>query len=134
MSVYQHSIDVDAPAELVFEFVSDVKNLPQIIPWVREATSADSDRVVLHGKGIRAEAHLHLDPDERMMHWDSEPSGSYHGELSVTREESRSKVNACLIVEHGSHVDQGMRDALQQIKNACERMPKPAERDLGYLG
>jgi uncharacterized membrane protein len=134
MSVYQHSIEINAPAELVFEFVSDPKNIPKFVPWVREARSEESDRILIEGKGYRLEAHLHLDPDERTMHWDSEPSGAYHGELQVIREGSASKVSACLLVEHGSRVDAGLRSALQKIKEICEEMPVPADRELGYLG
>jgi len=50
MSESIHSITIEAPPEKVFEYVSDLENLPDYLPTVQNAEPEDDERVRVQGE------------------------------------------------------------------------------------
>src|ERR1051326_9003616 len=73
MSEFQHSIEIQADADRVFEFISSPENMPKFLPNWQKAVSEGSDRIriegVANGHRFVTVGEFHLDPDERTMHW-----------------------------------------------------------------
>ncbi len=152
VSQYSHSIEVEAPADEVFAFVSKPENMPKYLPTLEEAHMEDSDRVVIDGNAeghaYHADGDLHLDPDERTMHWGSDSMHKYRGQLHVTGDQQRSTVSVKLTFEPGeqteekikdTHLDgeariqQGLEEALSSIKKICEKSEAATDQGSGYL-
>ncbi|MDQ6849437.1 MAG: SRPBCC family protein [Actinomycetota bacterium] len=59
MSDHQHSADIDAPADKLFDYLSEIRNLPAYFSAMTSVEAADGDavRVVANVNGIeRAKA------------------------------------------------------------------------------
>lgn len=148
MKEYRQTIDVDAPVDLVYEFVSTYDNIPRFTPGVQNVYADESDRVMLDGRGFQTEASVHLDPDERTMHWNAGDRDRYRGELQVVGDARASQVAVKLEfsadeaarIEGSSHpdaIEHDLTGALQSIKHLCEAEAskvRAANEDRGYLG
>lgn len=153
MSEYSYAIEVEAPVDEVFDFVSNPENMPRFLPTLKEAHVEEGDHVSIKGEAeghsYKTEGEFHLDPDERTMHWSSEARHKYRGELHVTGDRVHSTVSCHLSFEPGEPMEQKMRQekpdaeqeiqaalekALNSVKSICEREATVrANGDRGYL-
>ena len=149
MGEYTGRIEVARPADQVFGFLSDIRNLPLYLPTVTHAGPQGPDKVAVEGEAegysYRAEGWLRSDPAGRRMEWGADSATEYQGRLEVEDLGDRSAVALRLVVEpepevaarmqraHGS-VDHGLRLALERtlgaIRAACEEGGlQPANKD-----
>ncbi len=87
MPQYQRTAAIAAHADEVFSVISDVSNLPAILPLLTEAHADPGGhvRAVLHVSGERREIHgrLRVDARNRRIEWSSERGPGYRGFLQV---------------------------------------------------
>ena len=139
MAEYTDRIDVAAPADAVFQFVSDVKNLPKYLPTMHHASPQGSERVEVDGEANGHQYHsdgwFKVDQAGHSMSWGSDGENDYSGKMKVTGDASRSQVECALRfspkpdIEKSMEKNQGgptaamtdgLRASLQSIKQLCE--------------
>ena len=131
MGDYQHSQDVSAPASQLFDYLSDIGNLPRYFPAMTSAEPAGGHavRVVadVHGTDREGEAWFRVDAERRHLEWGSEGPNDYHGHLDVDGVGTTSVVTVFLHTErHDSgEIDQGLADTLPAVKRLVETGPAP---------
>jgi len=142
MSEFESTSRIIAPAERVFSFVSEPRNLPRYLPTVQRSEPAPGERIHLEGDGSRghyeSDGYFHVLNDQRRMEWGAEGSSQYRGWLSV--EPDPRDRNRCNLVVHlsfdeqasqaasgkSSHEDrestirQQLDDAVEQVRVICE--------------
>ncbi|TXN28832.1 hypothetical protein FV232_27560 [Methylobacterium sp. WL30] len=139
MSEYTAHIDVAAPSDAVFRFVSDIKNLPRYLPTVSGAHSHTHERVdvdgTANGHAYNSEGWFKVDPDTRTMTWGSDGSNEYSGKMAVRVDGDASKVECTLQFTPTADIKKsmdeyqggpsaamtdGLRASLASIKEICE--------------
>ncbi len=144
MSDYAHAIDVDAPADELFEYLSDVTNLPQYLPTTEHAEPQGEDRVRVRGAArghpYDSDGYFRVDRQARRMEWGSDGERVYRGKLEVKDAGPRqSTVRVYLTFDMSSAearrfeqqgggdrrvaVQQGLERALRAIKQRVEAGP-----------
>ena len=85
MPKYTDRIEVAVAPEVVFRFVSDIKNLPKYLPTVHEAHSQPHERVEVdgtaNGHAYKSAGWFKVDPSERTMTWGSDGENDYSGKI-----------------------------------------------------
>ena len=139
MAEYEHTIVVNASADTVFDYVSDVRNMPRYLPTTHQAESQGPDRVRVQGE-VRGRAYdsdgwLRLDRTEHRMEWGSDGENQYSGWMEVEGDEGGSAVTVHLSFVPRRHqevqfeqqtgdvdatIQQGLEAALRSIKSQCE--------------
>lgn len=131
---FDESMSIDAPAEKVFDFVSNVNNLPKYLPTTRNALPQQGDRVRVQGQAeghsYDSDGYLRADREHFRLEWGADER-DYKGNLQVTpRGERASEVRVHLsfnprpgqtpVQQHGPSPDEvrsSIRDALRSIEN-----------------
>lgn len=95
---YEKSRMIDAPAETVWAFVSDVENLPRWLVHTREADQPSPGLVHLErlaGESpYELEGLVNVSSEQRRLEWGSRETGDYAGWLQVyDSDRGRSEVN-----------------------------------------
>ena len=150
MPEYNDRIDVEAPAESVFDFISKVENLPKYLPTVSGAHARGADRVEVDGKAnghpYASTGWFKTDPAAREMSWGSDGENDYSGKMTVTGDGRASEVRCSLRFSPkpeirdsmeknqggpDSAMTDGLRASLKSIKQLCEgsggKQPSSAE-------
>lgn len=139
MSRYKASLTVHAPAEKVFEFVSEVGNLPKYLPTTKKAESEGEGRVRVEGSAnghaYNEDGNFHVDAAKHTMKWGSDGERKYSGHLEVVPQGHNSEVTVHLqfdpsdkakqemAADAGSHdaaIQDGLEKALVSIQHAVE--------------
>ncbi len=144
MSEFEHRITVDMPADRVFDFLSEIKNMPRYLPTVRKAEPQGPDRVRMHGVAANHaydnDGYYRVIKEQLRMEWGSDGENLYRGWLRVIPGHDQSKESSAEVVVHLSFepnadlakglekqtgdrdqtIDSGLANALQSIKNLCE--------------
>ena len=87
MPDYEQTTTVDAEPDELFDYLADVRHLPEYFPVMLDAKLAGEDEVEVQLEadpaGVRrARGWLHVDGPERRMEWGA-TDGPYHGWLQV---------------------------------------------------
>lgn len=139
MGDYTHSVDVGVPADRLFDFVSDVGNLPKYLPTTKSAQSQGEGRVRVQGEvdGHRydADGRFEVDRAQRKFKWSSDGEHDYHGHLEVADAgDQRSTVTVHIHFDVPPQeaqrfdaqggvdkvLNEGITRALDSIRNECE--------------
>ena len=126
MGDYERSTTVHADADALFDYLSDVHNLPSYFAAMRSAEPAGGDAVrtvaVVDGTPLEGEAWFTADAAARSIRWGSEGPNDYAGELSVTGAGDGSRVTVTLHTEHvdGERIEQGLDETLDHIRRNVE--------------
>ena len=139
MPEYTDRIEVAVAPDVVFRFVSDIKNLPKYLPTVHEAHSDPHERVEVdgtaNGHAYKSAGWFKVDQSERTMTWGSDGENDYSGKMAVSGEDSRSTVECWLQFTPTGDVKEsmernqggpstamtdGLRASLASIKEICE--------------
>jgi uncharacterized membrane protein len=142
MSEYQRTMVIEAQADDVFDFVSDIKNLPSYLPTVRSATLQSGDRIRVQGeaggKRYDDDGYFRIDKEARRLEWGSDGENQYSGWMQVeegVEEVFTSRVSVHLSYEPSPEmvrqferqggtrddvINEGIDNALRSIKNLCE--------------
>ncbi len=139
MPEYTDRIDVSAPPDAVFQFVSDITNLPKYLPTVHGAHAQPGERVGVEGKAnghpYNSDGWFKVDQAGRSMTWGSDGENDYSGKMAVLDAGSGSKVECSLRFTPTAEIKQamdknqggpsaamtdGLRTSLANIKQICE--------------
>ena len=87
MPEYELSMHVMAPVAEVFDFVSDVHNLPRYLPTTHQAQMQDEGRIRVQGEAggrhYDSDGWFRADRTEHRMEWGSDGENAYSGWLTV---------------------------------------------------
>lgn len=131
MGDYQKDQVVDAPAQQLFDYLADVRNLPRYFSSMTSAEPAEGEAVhvvaVVHGTRREGEAWFRVDHDRKHLEWGSEGDSGYRGSLDVTGDEERSTVTVSLHTERveSGELDDGLATTLATIRQLVEAGPAP---------
>lgn len=103
MGDYSGSADVGAPAGQLFDYLSEISNLPRYFTTMTSAEPAGQDEVhvVADVDGVtrEGEAWFRVDRERRHLEWGSEGPDNYHGYLDVAGDGARASVAVFLHTE-----------------------------------
>ncbi len=126
---HRQSVTIDAPADQVFAFVSEIGNLPKYLPPITSAEAVPPDKVRLHGEvpnhgKIDGEGYYHVHQEERRMEWGANVGRDYAGSLTVTEQgQNRSALSVELSF--------GPRSVEPQIEQESGPERDPLEEGVG---
>jgi len=139
MAEYEHTLLVNASPDDVFDYISDVRNMPNYLPTTHHAESQGAGRVrvqgEVRGRTYDSDGWLRLDRTEHRMEWGSDGENQYSGWMEVEGDASGSAVTVHLSFEPrpdqarqfeqqsgdaDATIQQGLEAALQSIKAQCE--------------
>ncbi|MEV0074235.1 MULTISPECIES: SRPBCC family protein [unclassified Amycolatopsis] len=87
MADYHHSASVELPADELFAYLREPRNLPHYFTQMQEAEPQGGEAVhveaEIHGEHIEGEAWLKVDEANRTLSWGSQGPHDYQGELSI---------------------------------------------------
>lgn len=132
---YERSMTIDAPAEQIFDFMSEISNLPKYMPTTKRAESQGGERVRVQGEaeGHRydADGYLRADRDAMRLEWGAD-EGYYSGYMQVEPQgDSSAQVTVHLSFRDTpapddddsgdapspSDIEEGMQKSLESIAN-----------------
>lgn len=141
MKEYQQSKKVQASADEVFAFVSDIQNLPKYLPTVHNAMPQQGERIRVQGEagGHRydSDGHFRVDKANRRMEWGSDGEHNYSGSLEVKEAGDKSACEVAVNIKFDPKpelaqkfeqqggdrhrvINEGINKALASIQNLCE--------------
>lgn len=140
MSQYEHTATVNSSPEQVFDFVSNIDNLPRYLPTVKNAMSQGRERVRVQREAgehhYDSEGYYRVDKTRHRIEWGSDGEHQYHGWLEVKADEAaattvtvhlsfdpRPDIAEKYDQQSGDRhhtIQEGLEKALQSIKNQCE--------------
>ncbi|MCY7342514.1 MAG: SRPBCC family protein [Pseudonocardia sp.] len=126
MGDYEHRTTVTTDPEALFDYLSDVQNLPHYFAAMKSAERAEGSAVrtaaVVDGQLVEGEAWFTADGEARSIRWGSQGPNNYSGELTVTGSDGGAEVVVRLHTEHvdGPSIDDGLLHTLAQIKQNVE--------------
>lgn len=127
MGDYEHTTTIRRSPDAVFDYLSDVGNLPTYFDGMHDARSTGGDDVhvvaEVEGNRYEGEAWMHADADAQSMRWGSEGPSGYHGELFVTGAgEEETRVTVTLHTEHadGPGIRAGLEKTLANLKQVLD--------------
>ena len=139
MPDYEHSLTVEASPDAVFDFVSDVANLPKYLPTTHSAEAQPGGRVRVQGEaGGRAydsDGYFRVDKPNYRLEWGSDGENRYLGWLEIDGMDDECEVTVHLTFqpkpEQSERMDaqtgdrdqtitDGLVAALESIRNNVE--------------
>ena len=131
MGDFEKSGLVHAPAQQLFDFLSDVRNLPRYLARMTSAEPAgEGVHVEAVGPGGRHEAGdawFRVDDATRRIAWGSEGVTDYRGELEVSGDDAASTVSLRLHTGfEGGDTDADLEGALANIQRLVESGDVPS--------
>lgn len=129
MADFESTTTVDAPAQALFDYLSDVSNLPTYFARMTSARKGDGDEVkttakLPDGREVEGDATFTVDSDAKTLEWGSEGPSSYGGRLEVASSGDGSTLTVHLHttrVEAGdSQVQQGVDETVANVKRLVE--------------
>ncbi|WET76462.1 SRPBCC family protein [Amycolatopsis sp. QT-25] len=87
MTDYRHTATIEMPADDLFRFLREPRNLPRYFPQLSAAEPQGGNAVHVeadvHGEHVEGEAWLKVDEGNRSLRWGAQGPHDYQGELSV---------------------------------------------------
>ena len=129
MADFTSTTTVDAGTEKLFDFLSDVGNLPRYFARMTSAVPGDGEEVhtaakMPDGKESEGDAWFRTDSNDHTIEWGSEGPSAYRGMLSVTGDDTSSTVEVRLhttrVPDGDTEVTQGIDETLANIKRLVE--------------
>lgn len=129
MADFTDSTHLDVDAQTVFDYLSDVSNLPHYFARMIEATPGDGEEVhtkarMPDGQEVQGDAWFRIDEGATSIEWGSEGPSNYHGSVTVTSSGAGSEVEVRLHTERvfadGGEAQQGIQETLANIKRLVE--------------
>jgi uncharacterized membrane protein len=139
MAEYEHSLTVQAPADAVFDFVSDISHLPEYLPTTHHAEPQGGERVRVRGEAggrpYDSDGYFRVNKTEHRMEWGSDGENNYSGWLEVEDRGEMSEVTVHLSFaprpdlarrmdeqtgDRNQTIQEGLQTALMSIQNLVE--------------
>ena len=131
MADYERVETVEASADDLFAYLSDVGNLPDYMRRMTSAepagdgavhTTAELDFGGGETRTVAGEAWFRVEAGERRMRWGAEGESSYRGELEVTGADDGAQVTVRLHTERveSDDVDRDLAETVANVKRLVE--------------
>jgi uncharacterized membrane protein len=118
--------EVAAPADELFDYLSQVENLPTYFERMTSVTDNEDGTISvtadLGDRVVEAEAWFEVDAEAMTLTWGSEGPNDYSGQLQVTGTGSTSVVEVTLRTERagGEEIQEGVEQTVAVIKLIME--------------
>jgi uncharacterized membrane protein len=130
MAEFERRRTVDAPADALFAYLSDIANLPLYFRGITAARPGPGPgeievAAVVKDREVRGRAHLEVDEDARRMEWSSEGPNDYHGWLAVrpAGDASEVELHISTVRVQSGEVDEGIDRSLDVIARIAASRP-----------
>jgi uncharacterized membrane protein len=126
MADYAARAHVAAAADQLFEYLSQVENLPDYFDRMTSVTDNQDGTITaaadLGDRVVEGEAWFEVDRDERALSWGSEGPNNYSGQLQVIEGENGSVVEVTLHTERagGEEIQEGLERTVDAVKRIME--------------
>ena len=129
MPDFTDSTTVDVPAQTLFEYLSDIANLPDYFARMTSARPGDGEEVhttarMPDGTEVEGEAWFRVDDASQRIEWGSEGPNDYSGHLDVTPAGEVSEVEVHIhtsrVFDADDQIVDGLRETLSTIKQQVE--------------
>ena len=126
MADFLTSAEVAAPADELFDYLSQVENLPNYFERMTSATDNGDGTISvsadLGDRMVDGEAWYEIDHAARTLSWGSEGPNDYSGQLQVTGDGTNSVVEVTLRTERvgGDEIQEGLEHTVAAIKLIME--------------
>ncbi len=128
MPEYRRSQAIDAPADRLFDYLSQIENLPHYFPGMTSAEPGDGPDEVkvtadVEGKPVAGTARFHADPAAKRIAWSSAGPNDYHGWLQVSAEGTASAVEVEITTSRTAEegdIEDGLQRTLDEIRRLVE--------------
>lgn len=126
MSNFEGSTTVEADEQEVFDYLRDVRNLPEYFSRMTSAEPGEGEEVhttaeLPDGSEVEGDAWFRVDEENRTITWAAEGPDDYRGSLEVSRQPSGVRVAVHL---HTTRVDEDDREVQQGIDATIEEIGK----------
>lgn len=131
MGDFRSSSQVGAGEQALFDYLSDVSNLPQYFARMKRADRTGPEEVdttaEVNGQTVGGKAWFRVDDERKHIEWGSEGDSGYTGQLDVTGDDQQSTVTFSMHTERvpdgDQQVVQGIDETLAKIKELVEAQP-----------
>jgi uncharacterized membrane protein len=126
MADFIASTDVAAPADELFDYLSQVENLPNYFERMTSVTDNEDGTISvsadLGNRVVEGEAWFEVDRVAQTLSWGSEGPNDYSGQLQVSGDGSKSLVEVTLRTERtgGEEIQEGLEQTVAVIKLIVE--------------
>lgn len=153
MGHHEASTTVNVAANVLFDYLSDLDNLPDYLPRLAEihriaptpdeAQGLEARRpkepvheevevaaTVPSGETVHSEAWIDIVEENRSLRWGAPGGSDYHGELDVDFvADGTSRLTVRLDTEHNTvdAINSQLHDALESIKTKLEQGPRSSD-------
>jgi uncharacterized membrane protein len=130
MGDFQATATVDASQDALFDYLSEVSNLPHYFARMTSAASGRGEEVhttarMPDGQQVEGSAWFRVDTDAHRIEWGSEGANDYHGSLEVHEAgghaDVRVRVHTTRVADNDSEVQKGLVDTVATIKRLVEQ-------------
>ncbi len=130
MGDFEARTTVDTDENALFDYLSQVSNLPRYFTRMTSAEPGDGAEVhtvarMPDGQQVEGNAWFTVDDEARRIEWGSEGPHDYHGSLQVSAAGPGAEVHARLhstrVGDGDTEVQQGLDDTLATVKRLVEQ-------------
>ena len=130
MGDFQATTTVTTDKAALFDYLSQVDNLPHYFPRITSAERVDGEEVhttaqLPDGQQVEGNAWFRVDQQAHRIEWGSEGPNDYNGSLEVSDTTNGAQVAVRLhttrVPDGDSAVQQGLEDTLATIKRLAEQ-------------
>jgi uncharacterized membrane protein len=128
MPEYARHQDVEASAEVLFDYLSTIDNLPRYFAGMTSAKPGDEPGTIdttaqVEGREVAGTARFEVDGGANRIEWSAEGPNDYRGWLEVTGDDGRSTVEVHIFTERESErndIEDGLRETMASIQRLVE--------------
>lgn len=129
MADFTGTTTVSVPATALFEYLSDVNNLPKYFARMTSARPGQGEEVtttakLADGTEVQGNAWFRIDKQAQRIEWGSEGPSAYSGSLDVNADGNGSSVRVRL---HTTRVADGDREVQDGITETLDNIKRQAE-------
>lgn len=130
MGDFRATTTVNAAEGALFDYLSQVGNLPDYFARMTSAEPGDGEEVhttaqMPDGQQVEGDAWFRVDDQARRIEWGSEGANDYRGSLEVTGTGGTSEVVVAMhttrVPDGNGEVQQGLEDTVATIKRLVEQ-------------
>ena len=141
MASHERTMSISASATALFDYLSEVRNLPKYFPRMISAEPGDGEAVqtsgrMPDGRTVEGEAWFRVSETAQRIEWGSEGPSEYHGWLEVSGDAQASTVQVAINTTRTAdgEVDQDLEETLANIKRLVEQSDAAPPPDPGPGG
>lgn len=129
MGDFSGTITVAASSQALFDYLSDVGNLPQYFSRLTSAVRGDGEEVhttarMPDGPEVEGDAWFRVDEAAQRIEWGSEGPSEYHGHLDVSPAGDGSSVQ---VLVHTTRVEDGNQVAQDSVTETLDNIKRLVE-------